>query len=81
MDESHIQHPVGLVEHEEFHLAEPQRVAGHQVEQAPGRGDEHVDAALHRAHLRAHRHAADHQRDAGADVAAVSAETVEDLPG
>ena len=41
---------------------EPQRVALHQVEQAAGRGDQHVDAVHQRAHLAAHRHAADGER-------------------
>ena len=81
VDEAHIEHPVGFIEHEKFHLAEAQPVAGHEVEQASGRGDEHVDAVLHRAHLRAHGHAADHQGGPGADMAAVSAEAIEYLPG
>ena len=46
VDEAHIEHPVGFIEHEKFHLAETQRVARHEVEQPPGRGDEHVDAVL-----------------------------------
>jgi hypothetical protein len=51
VDKAHIEHPVGFIEHEKFHVAETQRVARHEVEQAPGRGDEHVDSVLHRAHL------------------------------
>jgi hypothetical protein len=26
-NEPHIEHPVGFIEHEKFHVAEPQRVA------------------------------------------------------
>ena len=81
VDKAHVEHPVGFIEHEKFDLAETQRVARHEIEQASGRGDEHVDAVLQRANLRAHRHTADHQRGTGADVAAVSAEAVEYLAG
>ena len=81
VDEAHIEHPIGFIQHEDFYLAEPQRVARYEVEQAPGGGDEHVDSVLHGAHLRAHRDAADHERGTGADVAAVSAEAIEDLAG
>ena len=44
VDKAHIEHPVGFIEHEKFHLTETQRIALHEVEQAPGRGDEDVDA-------------------------------------
>jgi len=79
MDEAHVEHPVGLIEHEKFDLAKTQCVALHQVEEAARRGDEHVDAVEQGAYLRPHRHAADHQRGADADVPAISAEAVEDL--
>ena len=44
VDEAHVEHAVGFVEHEEFDLAEPQRVAADEIEQAPGRRDQDVDA-------------------------------------
>ena len=46
VDEAHVEHAVGLVEHEGVDAIEPQRMALHEVEQAAGRGDEHVDAVL-----------------------------------
>ena len=62
MDEAHVEHPVGFVQHEDFDPAEPQRIAVHEVEQAAGSGDQHVDAVHQRAHLLAHGHAADGER-------------------
>ena len=43
VDEAHVEHAVGLVEHENFDPVEPQRVALDEVEQAAGRRDQHVD--------------------------------------
>ena len=65
VDEAHVEHAVGFVEHEEFDVAEAKRVALHEVEQPARRGDEDVDAVEQRAHLAAHRHAADRQRRRG----------------
>ena len=62
VDEAHVEHAVGFVEDEDFDAVEPQRVALHEVEQPARRGDQHVDAVEQRAHLAAHRHAADRQR-------------------
>ena len=44
VDEAHVEHAVGFVEHEHLDAGEPQRVALDQVEQAARRGDQHVDA-------------------------------------
>ena len=45
MDEAEVEHLVGLVEDEDLDLAQAQRALVDEVEQAAGRGDEHVDAA------------------------------------
>jgi hypothetical protein len=81
VDEAHIEHPVGFIEHEDFHRAEPERVAPHEVEQTSRRGDEHVDAVEQRTHLGAHGHPADRQRGADAKMAAVGVEAVAYLAG
>ena len=62
VDEAHVEHPVGFVEHEELDVAETKRIALDEIEQPARRGDENVDAVEQRADLRAHRHAADRQR-------------------
>ncbi len=81
VDEAHIEHAVGFVEHERFDRVEPHRVALHQIEQAAWRRHQHVDPVEQRADLLAHRDAADRQRGLDAQVAAVGAEAVEDLTG
>ena len=81
VDEAHVEHSVGLVEHETFDLAQAQRIASDEIEQPAGRCDENVNAVKQRANLPAHRYAADRQRRPQAQVAAVRAEAVEDLAG
>ena len=81
MDEAHVEHPIGFVEHEEFNLTKTQRVAADEIEQAPGRRDQHVNAVHQRTDLPTHRHATDRERGAYANMAAVGLEAVEDLVG
>ena len=78
-DEAHVEHAVGFVEHQEFDVAEAQRVGPHEIEQPARRSDEDIDAVEQRADLGAHRHAADRQSRGQAEVAAIGAEAVEDL--
>ena len=46
-DEAHVEHPVGLVEHEDLDLAEVDALLLDVVEQASRRGDEDLDAGAH----------------------------------
>ena len=62
VDKAHVEHPVGLVEHETFDLAEAERIASDEIEQPARRGDENVHTVKQRANLAAHRDAADRQR-------------------
>jgi hypothetical protein len=62
MDEAHVEHAVGLVEDEDLDLAQVDGLLLDVVEQAAGRGDQHVDAAAQRVDLRADADAAEHQR-------------------
>ena len=80
VDEAHVEHPIGFIEHQKFHGAETERVTGHEVEQASRRRNEHIDAALQRADLGAHRDATDHERGTDAHMSAVRAKTIADLP-
>ncbi len=79
VDEAHVEHAVGFVEHEGLHAVEAQPVALHEIEQAAGRGDQHIDAVHERAHLLAHRHAADRQRCCDPQMPSIGPEAVEDL--
>ena len=82
MDEAHVEHAVGFVQHQHLDLVEAQRALVDEIDQAAGRGHEHFDAVRQRAHLPVDRHAADGQCNRErADVAPVGAEAVGDLAG
>ena len=59
LDEAHVEHPVGLVEHDEAGLVEHDRAVVHQVGEPARRRDDDVDAAGEGADLGAPRHAAE----------------------
>jgi hypothetical protein len=60
--EPHVEHVVGLVEHEHLDLTQVDELAAHQVEQAPRRRHQNIDPAPELADLRALRHAAEDHR-------------------
>ncbi len=61
--ETHIQHPIRLVENERAHVAELRGAPLHVVHEAPGRCDDDVDASPQRAQLASHRLATINGRD------------------
>ena len=67
-DEAHVEHAVGLVEHEHLDAATAATwPCSHEIEQAARRRDQHVDAARERLDLRLLADAAedDRVRDSG----------------
>ena len=62
--EAHVQHAVGLVQHEHLHVAEAHGALFHEVDQAARRGDEDVHAVLELVDLRGVGQAAHHGEDA-----------------
>ena len=58
MDEPHVQHPVGLVQHEDLQLGQVQQALSVQVRQAAWRGDEDLRSGLDGVHLGLLTHAA-----------------------
>ena len=62
-NEAHVEHAVGLVDHQELDAGEQQPSALEMIEQTARRGDQHVDAARELGILIVERYAADHQRD------------------
>ena len=81
VDEAHVEHAVGFIEHQDFDLAQAQRIAPDQVDEAPGGGDQEVDAVHQCADLPPHGHAADGERGAEAKMPAIGLKAVEDLAG
>jgi hypothetical protein len=62
VDEAHVEHAVGLVEHEDLDVRQVDRALADVVEQAARRGDDDVDAAAQVVDLRIDVDAAEDQR-------------------
>ena len=77
--EAHVEHAVGFVEDEDLESLEVDAALPHQVEQASGRGDEDVDPVGERVALRPDPDAAEDDRVAQVEVAAVGLEALADL--
>ena len=58
---AHIQHAVGFVEDQNFHLPQVDQVTGDEILQASGGGNDETRAGAHRCNLRFFRKAADNQ--------------------
>ncbi len=58
-DEAHVEHPVGLVQHQDLDLGEVHGVLAHVVQQAPGGGHEDVHSAAQPLDLRVDLHPAE----------------------
>ena len=69
--EAHVEHLVGFVEDQDLEAGELQRLAADVVEDAAGRADHDVDAALQRPHLLVHRRAAVERQHRAAERLAV----------
>ncbi len=77
--EAEVEHLVGLVEHEGVHVREVEGAAVGQVEEAPGRADDDVDAGLECLELRLVADAAVDGEDPQAAVRAGELEVAGDL--
>src|SRR5262245_49953449 len=63
VDEAHVEHAVGLVEHQHFELVKPQCTAVDEIEQTSGRCYQNFDTAREAADLPVDRHATDGERN------------------
>jgi hypothetical protein len=79
--EAHVEHAIGLVEHEDVQVAERQLALTYQVEQSAGRAHQDVDAARERVDLAVLVHAAEDHRVAQAGATTVGPEALADLRG
>ena len=78
-DETHVEHPVGFVEHEDLDVPEVDRLLLHVIEQPSGCRDEDVHATPERIDLRVDADAAIHERRLERHVPAVDAHALLDL--
>ena len=79
LHEAHVEHLVGLVEHDDVELVEPQRAAVHEVDRPAGGGHDDVDALGQAAQLRAGGGTAVDGEDARAHAPAVLRDRLGDL--
>ena len=79
LGEAHVEHLVGLVEHDDLKAAQVQRSPGDVVERAPGRRHHDVDATVKRTQLPADRLPAVDRQHAHAHVASVAVHRLGDL--
>ena len=79
MHKAHVQHPVGLVQHEDLDAAEVDEPLPHKVVQAAGAGDEDIDALFDGCHLRGLTHTAENDGVAQGEVLAVHFKALADL--
>ncbi len=79
VDEAHVEHLVGFVEHEDLDLVEAQRAAVEMVEQAAWRRHQDVDAARQGLRLLPDRNAAEHHGNGELCVAPIGLEAFGDL--
>ena len=79
--EAHVEHPVGLVDHQDLDAAQRRVGRAHVVEQTAGRRDDHVDAPPEGLLLRPHADAAEDRRRRRARVAPELPEVLLDLRG
>ena len=81
LGEAHVEHLVGLVEHDDADAVEPQRAAIDVVDRPARRGDDDVDAVAQGAELAADRLAAVDRQDPHAELAPVAVHRLGHLHG
>ncbi len=79
LGETHVEHLVGLVEHQDLQGVELQRLAAHVIERAARRGDDDLRAALERGDLLVHRRAAVERQHGQPDAFRVLVDRLGDL--
>ena len=81
VDEAHVEHAVGFVEHQHFDAVQAQGVLLHEIEQAAGGGDQDIDDRSSGRGPGGPWHAADGKRGLQPQMAAIGAEAGQDLAG
>ena len=71
VDEAHVQHTVGFVQHQDFDVIELHRVLVFQIQQTPRCCHQHVHAAAQLHHLRVNAYPAENYQRTNVEVAAV----------
>ena len=81
VDEAHVEHAIGFVQHQQFDVRQIDGALAHVVQQAARRGHDDIDTALERVDLRVDANAAEHHHRLQRQVFAVGAHTLFHLRG
>ncbi len=81
VDEAHVQHAVGFVQHQQFDMRQVDGALADVVQQAARRGHDDIDAALERIDLRVDADTAEHHHRLQRQVLAVGAHALFHLSG
>ena len=81
VDEAHVQHPVGLVQHEDLQPGQVDELLAVEVAQAAGGGHQDVHAIFQPLHLGGLAHAAEDDGGAQGQVLAIGLKALLDLEG
>ena len=79
MDEAHVEHAVGFIQHQNFHLRQIHRLLIRMIEQTPRCRHQNIHAFFQGIDLRRNAHAAKNHRRAQRQIFAVSAHALFDL--
>ena len=78
-NKSHVEHPIRLVDYQNFDIVEQDAPAFEMIEKPPRGCDQHVDAAIELFGLLGHRHASDQERHGQLVILAINFEIFGDL--
>ena len=80
-DETHVEHAIGFIEHQNFYSTQIDGTLLHEIEQTTGRRDKNIEAARESLNLRIDVHATKNDRGSKAQVFAIRAHALLDLRG
>jgi len=79
MDETHVEHLIGFVEHQDFDFVETQSALIEMVDETARRCNENIDASADTLSLGPERDTAEHRRDGKVLMTPIGAEAIGDL--
>ncbi len=79
MDKTHVQHAIGLIQHQDFHFGQIERFLTNMIEQPPRRCHQDIDTVAQGLNLRPDIDAAENYGGAQRQVPAVSGDAFADL--
>ncbi len=81
VDETHVEHAVRFVQHQDLYFIELHRILVFQIQQTARGGDQHIHTATQFHHLRINAHAAKHHQRTNVEVFTVFTDVLAHLGG